>query len=55
MATSGLPQEVVARALEDHVRAQREQAELKATLARLVPPSGEQRSVLNELHRVLEP
>ena len=53
MTVEPLPQDVIARVLKDLERELREQAEIKATLARLGPAWGELRSVLNELNRVL--
>ena len=55
MTVESLPQDVVARVLEDHRRVQAERAELRAALERLGPAWGELRSVLNELNRVLDP
>ena len=53
MTVEPLPQDVVARVLKDLERELREQAELKATLARLGPAWAELRTVLNDLNRVL--
>ena len=53
MTVEPLPQDVVARVLEDHRRVQTERAALNATLARLAPAWAELRSALNELNRVL--
>jgi hypothetical protein len=54
MTVEPLPQDVIAWVLKDIERELREQAELKATLARLAPAFRELRSVLNELNRVLD-
>lgn len=49
-----LPNDVVTRVFKDLERELREQAELKATLARLGPAWRELRTVLSELGRVLD-
>jgi hypothetical protein len=55
MTMGPLPQDVVARVLEDHRRVQAERNELRASLERLWPAWAELRSALNELNRVLGP
>ena len=54
MAIGPLPSDEIARLLRSYRELAREQAEVKAHLAKLAPAWAELRKVLNELNRVLD-